>query len=217
MPLSKSLTILEFLVPLVPDVTSIDRILDIIAPAWVDLHAARWIAVYARMDDHRPAVVLNASSKFAAEMYIRRASCRPSKTSWQLVPITSIHGESVFDDIALEIWQALLSSFADVLIPDPFEDDIERQLAQLLFALQKRGRPAIIVLKFTSRSQLFVPQLQERFPYLCFLFLSGTELPDEQSCPTSYLHRLEPALNSGQEEAARDEFITARSIIRPRG
>ena len=75
----------------------------------------------------------------------------------------------------------------------------------------------MIVLRLPASAAELVPQLQERFPHLAFVFLSGEELPDEASCPKSLLRRVEPALVAGRESAAMREYQTALSILRPGG
>jgi len=214
-PLQNALTSLEYLATRTRFPAAIDQILEIIAPGWVDLSAARWITVCAASTEHRPAVVINARTRFAAEMYVRRASCRPPKTMWRVISVTGVHGELIFEDLATEISAALLTDFSGSLLDDPFGAGPESQLQGVLQELNRRGRPVVIVLRLPTGAAELVPQLQERFPYLTFLFLSGDELPDEVVCPEMLLRRAEPALVAGRESAAMTEYQTARSILRP--
>jgi len=214
-PLSNALSALEYLAERTSTPTAIDRILEIIAPSWVDICAARWIAACASPSERRPAAVINATTKFAAEMYVRRASCRPPKTMWRVIPVTAVCGELVFEDLATEIYAALLASFSTSLIDDPFAAAPEAQLLGVLKELSRRGRPVVIVLRLPPGVAELLPQLQERFPQLTFLFLSGKDLPDPAACPETLLRRVEPALPDGREITACVEYQTARSILRP--
>lgn len=216
-PLAEAVKALEILIQFAPDPSAIDRILDIIAPNWVDLNAARWIARCALETSIKPAVVLNAETKFAADMYIRRAACKPPKTCWYVLPITSVFGENTFDDIAQEIWQSLHASFADFLLKDPFCSDLDQQLAALLQDLQQRARPVVVVCKLPPQANVIILRLRDKFPYLHFLFLSGSELPDAEEYPETVLRLIKPALPHGKEQEARREFIAARTILRPGG
>ncbi len=213
-PLANALTALEYLAPRMSSTVSVDRILDIIAPGWVDLSAARWIA-FCAASEPKPAAVVNASSRFAAEMYVRRASCKPPKTMWRVVSVTGVHGELVFEDLATEIVEALLTEFSTSLLTDPFDNAPESQLSGILHELNRRGRPVVVILRMLVGAVDLMPQLQDRFPYLTFLFLSGEILPDEDSCPETLIRRVEPALLPGQETSARTDYQTARSILRP--
>lgn len=204
---------LEYLAPRIPASIAVDRILDIIAPVWVDLSAARWIA-FCSSSDPKPAAVINASSKFAAEMYVRRACCKPPKTMWRIVCVTGAYGEFAFDDLVEEIVEALLTEFATSLISDPFESNLEIQLASVLHELNRQGRPVIVILRMPVGAADLIPRLQDRFPYLTFLFLSGEVMPDEEQCPVTLLRRVEPELLPGQENSARIDYQTARSILR---
>ena len=216
-PLSEAVKALEILIQHAPDPSAIDRILDIIAPNWVDLHAARWIARCALEKSNKPAVALNAETKFAADMYIRRAACKPPKTCWHVVPITAVFGENTFDDIAQEIWQSLRNSFADFLLNDPFLSDFDQQLVALLQDLHQLSRPVVIVCRLPPRANTIILRLRDRFPYLHFLFLSGKELPDAAEYPETVLRLVKPELPQGKEHDARREFIAARTLIRAGG
>lgn len=216
-PLAKAVNALEILVRFAPDSSTVDRILDIIAPNWVDLHAARWIARCALERSNRPAVVLNANTRFAADMYVRRAACKPPRTCWHIVSITTVFGENAFEDIAREIWQSLHACFADFLLKDPFCSDLDQQLTILMQDLQQLQRPVIVVCKLPPQANEIILRLRDRFPYLQFLFLSGSELPDAGQYPETVLRLIEPALPDGKEQSARREFIAARTILRPGG
>lgn len=213
-PMADALAALEYLAPRLPADADADRILDLVAPGWVDLTAARWIAYCAAQPAPRPAAVLNARMRITAEMYVRRACCRPPKTMWPLVTITAVHGESVFEDLAVEIHEALQLEFAPVLLSDPMAGTPEQQLDRLLATLQRRSRPVVVALRLPDGHRELLAPLQERFPTLTFLFLSGDELPPDD-CPTTLLRRVEPELAEGSETLAITDYQAALSLLRP--
>lgn len=213
-PLSMAVASLEYLATRVPHASSIDRVLEILAPGWVDLAAARWLAFCAASTAPRPGAVINAKTRFAAEMYVRRASCRPPKTMWHMIPVTGTSGELEFEDLSVEIQAALLATFADHLSNDPLDPAPEAQLTRVLEVLERKRRPVIIALPIPVAAAELMPRLQDRFPFLTFLFLAGDALPDATTCPETLLRRIEPELAQGREAAAMSEYQAARIMLR---
>ncbi|MCE4554661.1 toll/interleukin-1 receptor domain-containing protein [Roseateles cellulosilyticus] len=210
-PLAETLAALEYLAPRLGGAHDIDHILDLVAPSWVDLCAARWLAQCALAPAPRPAVVVNAQTQFGAEMFVRRACCRPPRTMWHLVKVTAVFGEKAFEDLAMEIQVALETAFASAL---QYADSPAQQLLLVLAKLHKLGRATVVMLRLNVGFEELIPPLQERFPYLTFLFLSGDELPS-QEFPTSLLRLVEPSLAPGQELDALTTYQTARALLRP--
>ena len=210
-PLAETLAALEYLAPRLPGAHDIDHILDLVAPTWVDLCAARWIAQCALAPSPRPAVVINAQTHFSAEMFVRRACCRPPRTMWHLVRVTAVFGETAFEDLAMEIQTALEATFASAL---QYADAPAQQLALVLNRLNQRGHATVVVLRLNVGFEELIPPLRERFPYLTFLFLSGDELPSGE-CPVSLLRPVDPCLAPGQEIDALTTYQTARALLRP--
>jgi hypothetical protein len=121
----------------------------------------------------------------------------------------------VFEDLAVEIHEALLTEFSASLLADPFSGGPEIELLPVLQELNRLGRPVVIVLRLPQAPAELVPLLQERFPFLTFVFLSGRELPDASVCPETLLRRVEPRLVAGREATAMTEYQTARSLLQP--
>ena len=136
---------------------------------------------------------------------------------WRLVPVTAVLGEFAFEDVAREIERTLFEEFRSILQGDPFESDPEQLLAPLLNELSARATPVVVILRLPSDAADLMSKLQERFPALLFLFLSGETLPEEQICPTGLLRRVEPALAVGREKLARSEYDAARAALRVGG
>ena len=66
-----------------------------------------------------------------------------------------------------------------------------------------------------ARQPELMPQLQDRFAQLTFLFLSGNVLPGQDACPETLLRRVVPELAPGRESAALTDYQAARAILRP--
>jgi len=214
LPLARAQQALEYLASRANDPAAIDRVLDIIAPSWVDPVAAAWITHCAFSVRPRPAAVVNAATRFAAEMYVRRATCRPPKTMWRLVAVTAVLGEFAVEDAVREIERTLFEEFRSILQPDPFEANDEPRLVPLLDELSARGTPVVVVLRLPAVAADLMAELQARFPALLFLFLAGEALPEEAACPVGLLRRVEPALAPGREKSARNEYDAARAALR---
>lgn len=207
-PLGETLTALEYLAPRLPNGNDIEHVLELVAPSWVDLCAARWIAHCALAPAPRPAVVVNARTQFVAEMFVRRACCKPPRTMWHIVKVTAIFGEAVFEELAVEIQAALEATFANALLYDA-----PQQLSAVINGLKQRGHATVVIMRLTVGFEELVPSLQERFPYLTFLLLSGDDLPS-QEFPASLLRPVDPCLAPGQEDDALTTYQTARALLR---
>jgi hypothetical protein len=211
-PLADAVPALEVLAEFL-DPSKADQLLSIIAPSWVDLCAARWLAHCGSRKSARPAVILNASTHFAAAMYVHRASCKPPKTRWHIVSVTGIHGEKIAEEIAAEVEDNLMQEFR--LADDPFASDARQRLYKLLQATQDEGRPVFVALRFTPGIASALPAIQRLLPAITFVLLSGDEFPGAETLSGKNVMLLEPKLQPGKERQAQTDFDYARSIIRP--
>jgi hypothetical protein len=216
-PIDESVDALEYILERTTDTRAIARILELTLPGWVDLRAAHAVARSAREPGRKRALIVNAESGFAAEMYVRRASAKPPNTSWRTIAVRSVHGENTLDDLAAEIKLALGEHFGDdIAADDPFDEiDPDAAVAELVGDLDARGHPTVIVMKRDRLSEALVEGLRSRFPHLTFLFLSGAAMPDEAHCPVPACLPVLPALEGGIEQAARSASRRARAIVRP--
>jgi TIR domain len=213
-PLRKSVAALEILAEYVEG-SKADQILAIIAPSWVDLCAARWVADCGGRIDDKPAAVLNAATLFCARMYVDRASCRPPKTRWPLVNTTGVHGERVAQEIAAEVEQNLIQEFR--LADDPQMPEPRARLAALLRERQREGRPVFATLQCSAAIAAELSELQRLLPSVTFILLSGDEFPAPAILDGKRVRFVEPRLAPGAEAQAQLDFDFVRSIIRPQG
>jgi hypothetical protein len=211
-PLRDSLTALEVLAEYM-DGSKADQLVAMIAPSWVDLCAARWLADCGARVSDKPAAVLNAASSFSARMYVDRASCRPPKTRWPMVYCTGVHGERPAQEIAAEIEQNLIQEFR--LADDPQMPDPRARLEALLRERQRAGRPAFVALRFSPPVAAVLSELQRQLPSLTFVLLSGEEFPAPALLEGRRVRLVEPRLAPGVEQQAQVDFDLLRSIIRP--
>ena len=211
-PLRDSLAALEVLAEYLEG-SRIDQIIWMIAPSWVDLCAARWLADCAARPDQKPAAILNAGTSFCARMYVDRAGCRPPKTRWPMVNSTGVHGERATLEIVAEVEQNLIQEFR--LADDPQMPDPRDRLAALLNERQHVGRPVFVTLPFSSTLVAALPELQRLLPSVTFIVLTGTEFPSHATLAGKRVRLVEPPLTPGAEVKAQVDFDFVRSIIRP--
>jgi hypothetical protein len=211
-PLRDSLYALEVLAESM-DGSKADQVLSMIAPSWVDLCAARWLADCGTRAEDKPAAVLNAATPFCARMYVDRASCRPPKTRWPIVTPTAVHGERPAQEIAAEVEQNLIHEFR--LADDPAMPDPRVRLAALLRERQRDGRPVFAALRFSPAIAATLPELQRLLPSVTFVLLSGEEFPAPAFLEGRRVCLVEPRLAPGAEAQAQLDFDYVRSIIRP--
>lgn len=210
-PLGDSLAALEVLADYLEG-SKIDQIIWMIAPSWVDLCAARWLADCAARSANKPAAVLNAATPFCARMYVDRASCRPPKTRWPVVNSTAVHGERATLEIAAEVEQNLIQEFR--LADDPHMPDPRARLAALLRERERAGRPVFATIPFSPAVAAALPELQRLMPAVTFIVLSGGEFPSPALIEGKRAHLIEPRLQPGAEDKALVDFDVVRSIIR---
>lgn len=213
LPLRRSIEALEILAESMESGKA-DQILEITAPAWVDLHAARHLAECGTAGQERRAVVLNGSTYFCAKMYVQRASCKPPKTSWPVISTTGIHGERVAEEIAAEIEDALIKTFRVPL--DPIAPNAREQLRLVLEEYRRKRRPVFVAFRYSASVAGALRELQRMFPAVTFVFLSGEDFPPANALAGQSVRLIEPKLESGVEATAQTDFNYAHSVIRPR-
>lgn len=193
---------------------SAQRILELMAPSWVDICAARWLIDCSHDTDLKPCPVLNAKTMFAAGMYVRRASGQAkSDRCWQVIPYSGVFGEEALDDTVTEIQEALSRCFN--FIADPFEsaNETEQRLTRLLKTREETGKPVFIALQYCSGLSGILTQLQNALPYVNFIILSGEDFPEFSSAMSTKVKLVEPKLTAGAEAQAQHDYDFARSTI----
>jgi hypothetical protein len=210
-PLRRALWALEVLAECM-DSAKVDQIFAMIAPSWVDLCAARWLAECGACATDKPAVMLNAETLLCAQHYVYRASCRPPKTRWRIVNSTGIHGERAAQEIAAEIEQNLMSEYR--FAEEPGMPPPRTRLAALLRECQRDGRPVFATLRFSAAVAASLPELQRLLPEVTFVLLSGQEFPSPSLVESRRIRLVEPRLGRGVEAQALADYDYVQTAIR---
>jgi hypothetical protein len=191
-----------------------DEIIDIVAPSWVDLGAARWLADFGTRGASQPALIINASTHFAATMYVRRASCRPPRTQWPFVVATGVYGEDPAREIAAEIERNLIQALR--LADDPLQPNVRGRLLSLLQNLQNQRRPVFVGLQFSPVIADVLADLQqeEALRNVTLILLSGVNFPEAAGLEIARVQFVVPKLEAGAEELAQSAVDVAKSLIR---
>ncbi|WP_217577702.1 toll/interleukin-1 receptor domain-containing protein [Mesorhizobium sp. GbtcB19] len=187
-------------------------VLSIVGANWVDLEAAQWIAKEsAERMAGRPAraIALNASSLFAAEMYLQRASYRPPAARWPFIAVTGVSGNETSVEVLDEIDHALAAQMP--LAPDPFQPDMSARRKRQLQHMQKTGIRLFFVMRLPPSATQLIPMLQDRYREANFFFLTGENEPDMDLYPADKLRLLSPPLAADVEDNALATFDTYRS------
>lgn len=200
---------LDFLASQGVEASCLEPILEMIAPSWVDLCAARSIAHAAQRGEGKPALLLNAESDFAASMYIRRASGRPPRADWPRVVITPAFGEQGIEDLERYLREALKAKLR--IIADPLSANEDARLNNLLERHRANGRPIFVVSRYTLGLSRHIAELKARYPALTFLTLGGLDEGDEPL--SSSFERVLPALADGEEDEARECYDYHRALL----
>ena len=215
--LRRAVGALKILVPHLEHAENGARLLSLLEPSWVDLCAARWVADRARRPGPKSGLVLNATKSRTAELYVRRASCKPPKLSWPIIPTTGIYGDKPGAEAAVEIEKALTRAFR--LEADPFATDPEAEEQSRLLALlanrDAEREPVFVVLQSGRVTAETLVELQTLLPLVTFFVLTGDALPDAQHFHPAAVCFIEPKLAAGGEGTAQGDIDYARSVIRP--
>ena len=211
-PLRNAVGVIEFLAGYLDD-TAPDRILDLVAPSWVDLCAASLIPQCARSEPYSRSIAINAGSLFSAQMYVRRACCQPSKTSWPVYKYSGVYGENILDDIIGEVEECLVRAFG--LDLDLDTRNAKNVLRRLLKTRKQQGKPVFIVLEYSIAIAHTLSALQQSLPEVTFLILTGETFPDVDIFSKSQTVLLRPELEEGEEVAAQDDYWYAVSVLSP--
>lgn len=187
-------------------------VLAILGANWVDIEAAQWIARESASrlaGRHARALLLNASSLFAAEMYVQRASGRPPHARWPLVPVTGVSGSETSAEILDEIEHALSTQMP--LPPDPFENDPVGRRRRQLERMRRMGVPLFFVMRLPPNARNLVRSIEARYRDANPLFLTGDDPPDPEQCPEDLFRFLSPPLDAGVEFDAQSMMDFYRS------
>jgi hypothetical protein len=186
---------------------TVERILYIVAPHWVDAEAAGRLPSVATSQP-RLAIAMNGAgvSEFTAEMYVRRAY--PLSRLQRVLSIPGGNSGDIVDHVTRELyWHAHRderSATGSGPLTAKQTEDVIKYFDQ--------GRPRyFVVLSSPYPSGPDLIQLMTRFPKLTFILWTGEELLNPQ--PESVIC-LKPAVIVDEEEKQRRAYADAMDIIR---
>lgn len=178
-------------------------IFDLLAPSWVDFHAATCVSKCA-LHREKPAIFLNSSNFHSAKMYILHASnCSPH--IWYPKPnkpyvydfTCIVYGVNPIDDVVKQIEEVLISELG-------LDECINKQeaLNSMLIYLNEGETPVFLVFNYSKSIANLLPKLQNTFPLVTFFLLTGENFPDEKELKDLRFKFLEPPLEPNAEKKA---------------
>lgn len=186
---------------------TVEKILYIVAPYWVDAEAAGRLPSVATSQPRR-AMAMNGCgvSEFTAEMYVRRA--HPLSRLQRVLPIPGGNSGDIVDHVTRELYLHAHRDERSAIGEGPLTPEQKADVINYF----DRGRPRyFVVLSSPYPSGPDLTQLISLFPKLTFILWTGEELlnpqPDVVIC-------LKPALILDEEEKQRGAYETAMDIIR---
>jgi len=186
---------------------TVEKILYIVAPHWVDAEAAGRLPSVATCDPRR-AIAMNGAgvSNFTAEMYVRRA--HPLSRLQRVLPIPGSNSGDIVDHVTRELY---LYAHRDERSRDSSGPMTAEQQADVIKHYNKGRFRYFVVLSPPHPLGSDLKQLMTRFPKLTFVLWTGEELlnpePEAVVC-------LKPAVILDEEDKQRDAYEAAMDIIR---
>lgn len=192
---------------------NIKSILDLLAPTWVNLSAANCICKCALNDGQNKAVALNASKFDSAEMYVRRASCLPSR-AWPIDHYSGIFGGDPVNDIVQEIKHLLMPH---ILKRQEYSKNTKYYnleiLDERLKYFKENGKPVFVVLDYSKEIASLLPDIQRSLPYVTLFLLTGDNLPQPVELEELDYEILLPELGLKAESEALNEVNSAYDFL----
>ncbi len=186
---------------------TVEKILYIVAPHWVDAEAAGRLPSVAACQPRR-AIAMNGSgvSDFTAEMYVRRA--HPLSRLQRVLPIPGGNSGDIVDHVTRELY---FHAHRDERSLDSSGPMTPEQQADVIKHFNK-GKPRyFVVLSPPHPLGSDLRQLMTRFPKLTFILWTGEDLLDPE--PETVVC-LKPAVILDEEDKQRCAYEAAMDIIR---
>jgi hypothetical protein len=177
------------------------RIIDLIAPLWVELDAAAWFASV-RTHQHDLAIQCRRPSQVLAH-YIRMAYL-PSRSP-RVFLLNGITAGPHADDIAVELRKVLGPLLAKAAGRDLDDAEIDEKLNAV------KERPYVALPLPEDRS--VIDELRRRYSRVAFVYFAAQDEPEDTSGIRWVVSRLDPDL----EEAVCQDIEDARFLLTTRG
>jgi hypothetical protein len=185
----------------------VEKILEIVAPHWVDATAAGRLPSVAKCEP-RCAIAMNgaALSNFTAYMYVRRAY--PLSRRERVLSVPSANSGDIVDHVTRELYR---HAQREKRLPVSSEASKEEQKTAVIKHFDKDKLRYFVVLSNPHPSKADLKELMTRFPKLTFILGTEDELPDPE--PEGVVC-LKPEVDLDEEERQRAAHEAAMDIIR---
>jgi hypothetical protein len=184
------------------------RLVELLAPSWVDPCMAEAIPEVAKGEPERRTLAVNGKLTFTAHMLVRRACCRAPDSSWPVATLTGAWDDDATESLRREIASALKSAL---------KMDVGESDALLHHVLKRREQgprhePIFVAFIEPTPPPDVLAELRASFPTVTFFLLTGERLPEQDEAGECYFQPLEPGLPEGREEGAYYDYRTALTI-----
>jgi hypothetical protein len=185
----------------------VDKILQIVAPHWVDAEAAGRLPSVATCDPRR-AIAMNGAKvpDFTADMYVRRAY--PRSLHQAVLQIPGANSGDIVDHVTRELYR---HAHREERSRESSEALSAEQEADVIAHFKKGKLRYFVVLSAPHPLGVKLRKLMTDFPKLTFILWTGQELLDPE--PEAVVC-LKPALNLDEEEKQQEDYETAMDMIR---
>jgi hypothetical protein len=184
------------------DAAAAGRLLEVLAPAWVDPCAAGKICEIVTRPPGRRAVGVNGRRSFTGITYVRRAGGR--YPFWRHVLTAGTGSEDVAGGLIEDVRAGIRRALA--LAPEDGDEEIEALLErEPLFVLVPPPQPGEEVLA----------RLRQAFPPVTFFLLAGDHATEEDAPPPD-VEYLAPRLAPRQEDEAYREYLYTKGLLTAR-
>jgi len=186
-----------------------ERLIELIAPTWVNLQAASAIPRIATNSNQTlRRLWLNGGDDypdFTAGHFVRRACSRAPDSCWPVLFVPSEAAEDELGYYRLVIRESLKTRLLRK------ENATDAEVRLLLGEREKNLEPIFVAFYPPGPSSEALTALRTEFPTLTFFILTGNEAANELANFPADVEFLEPKLAAGEEAAAYAQYITVRS------
>jgi hypothetical protein len=185
-------------------------VLDLLAPTWVDVSAARPVWGYRALAPNKPVLVINGKQRKTAEHYVQRAWAHTWDQDLFILPVTAVSNgrdsSSLREAFLYTYWQRMMDP---ELSTDEWNDEARQRVQSVIHANGKAGLPLhVIVQSAEGLDPEDVLQLQVDFPEITVIYLNAAPPQAVQG-----FFELKPELGLTAELTAMKEYNQAYVVL----
>lgn len=187
-------------------------LVELISPAWVNLHAASGIPQIATSKDAPRVMWVNGGNaakfvEYTGTSFVRRACCRSPNFCWPIFIIPNVGGE----DDAGYFKSVIRKSIKNKVLRDINAPDSELEI--VLTNRERDKEPIFIVFAPPAPATEVLDELRNVFKTLTFFVLTGNQPAGGAQRLPPGIEFLQPELRTGEEEKAYLEYITTKGYF----